>query len=598
MTEHSVRSIPVRFQEWGSTKPQAIAFAERSEDGWQTTSWAEYTELVRTVGRALIALGVSPGDRVAIVGANAARWVIVDMAVMSIGAVSVGIYPASSAEQMGGIRRHANADVVFVDSDEQQQKLIDHPDPPRILVRMAHGNQVAPGDQVTPGDHDEAGSSQRRSAIDWNEFVSHASSISTSEFDERLASIRPDAPAMLVYTSGTTGEPRGVVLTHAGLEACTTAGVQMISYRPDDLRVLSYLPLAHIAERGVSVLGPAYLGYAVYFARSIEALPRDLLEVRPSLFLGVPRVYEKIQEKLEPRLDAARGVGGFLMRWARRVASRFVALRMTGAEPSGRLERSYQRADRLVLSRIARALGLDRSKVFLSGAAPMSVQTLAFFASIGMLVQEVYGLSESGGVASFNRSDAARFGSVGRPFDGVQIEVRDDGEIAVAGPNLFAGYLDDPEATGAALNEGWLLTGDLGEFDEDGFLYVTGRKKDILVTAGGKNIVPRPIEKRIAEHPLVSDALVVGDRRKYLVALVLLDEATSAVDGGDLDVHADIQQHIDEMNRSLSNPETIKRFAILPRALDQARGELTPTMKVVRGVVKQNFASLIDSLYE
>ncbi len=558
-------SIPLLVQQWGRDTPDTTAVAERIGDSWKETTWSSHAENIRRAGRALIALGVSVGDRVLIVGANRPRWVVADLATMSVGAVSVGVYSACSADQMRRIASHAGAKVAIVDSDVLRAKLVDEP-------------------------HNE-NRFQGRVVLDWDAFMHGGEGTPPDEFDARLDAITADANAMFVYTSGTTGEARAVVLTHGSLMACSTMGIQMVPHRPHGMRCLSYLPLAHVAERGLSVLGPARLGYSVFFSEAAEKVPAYLTEVRPHFFLGVPRLYQKVRAKLEPRLENAGGIGGILIRWARRTSTEYLNVRMSGQKPSARLERRYARAKRFVLSRIHKAIGWDRSATFLTGSAPINVDLLSFFATIGVQIQEVYGLSETAGPGSFNRQDATVFGTVGRPFDGIDVRIAPDGEILLKGENLFSGYYDDAEATDEVLRNGWLYTGDLGELDASGFLRVTGRKKNIIVTAGGKNIVPAPIERQLELHPLISSALVIGDGRKFVSALVV------PVEDAEDDVESQIAQHIESVNGKLSRPETVKKFALLSRQLDESKGELTPTMKIIRTAVLNNFADEIESLY-
>ena len=585
-------SIPAQFQQWAVRSPDIVGCAAHDGSSWVEKTWEDYVHSVRAAGRALCALGLAPGERIAIIGPNAPEWVVADLACMSVGGVSAGIHTASSPAQARVVLRHMGASFAFAGSDDAVAKLADVP-PAGLRYVIGWGSCTGA---------DPAGGR----FLSWDEFIAAGSGVPESEFDQRMASIRPDQLALLVYTSGTTGRPRGVMLTHGSIVACTDMGVQMLTERIDRMKFLSYLPLAHIAERAFSVFGPSMLGYAVYFGPSIERLPSYLPEVRPHFFLGVPRVYEKIKEALEPRFEAATGIGRILLRWAQRAGREYVRVRMSGREPTRRLARRFARADRYVLSRIRKALGWDRSATFLSGAAPMSVSTLEFFASIGVLVQEIYGLSETGGPATFVRKDAAVFGSAGHAFDGVDVRIAADGEILLRGDNLFTGYLNEPEETRAALKDDWLHTGDIGLVDPEGRLYVTGRKKDIIVTAGGKNVSPGPIELRLRAHPLVSEAIVVGDRRRFVAALIGIETnavrrntAASSV-GADEIEHARslVREHVRAVNADLARPEQIKRFAILPRPLSADHGELTPTMKVVRSAVETNFSPLIEELYE
>jgi long-chain acyl-CoA synthetase len=372
--------------------------------------------------------------------------------------------------------------------------------------------------------------------------------------------------------------------------------------RIDDVN-LSYLPLSHIAEQMCTLHMPATTGSTVYFAESIEKVPENLKDARPTVFFGVPRIWEKFHAVLAGKLAEATGAKKVLVDWARKVCSDVNAHRFRGEPIPRALEVQYRLADKLVISKIKTALGFDRVKELFSGAAPIAPDVLEFFASLDLPIKEIYGQSEDCGPTSCNLPGRTKLGTVGPPMPGLQVKIAEDGEICIKGPNVFLGYYKEPEATAEVLKDGWLCSGDLGAFDTHGFLSITGRKKEIIITAGGKNIAPKNIEALIKQSPLVGEAVVIGDRRKYLTALVTLDDAAARklVPTGDLttaaEIRAAIQATIDEANKTLARVEQIKKFVILARPFGIDTGELTPTMKIKRKVVAQKYAREIDSMY-
>ncbi|MGE3635685.1 MAG: long-chain fatty acid--CoA ligase, partial [Sandaracinaceae bacterium] len=426
------------------------------------------------------------------------------------------------------------------------------------------------------------------------------------EREARTAKLEPDQLATLIYTSGTSGPPKGVMLSHENLAWTSRIAAQVAALEPGG-RSLSYLPLSHIAEQVFTVHGPITSGATVYFAESIDKIADNLKDCRPNVFFGVPRIWEKFHSAIDGKLSQATGVRKSLVAWARGVATRANELKCRGEEPAGLLAVQYALAQRLVFSKLKAAVGLDAATTLVSGAAPISREIIEFFASLDMIVQEVYGQSEDTGPTSFNLVGRTKFGSVGPPFPGVEVKIAEDGEILVKGPNVFLGYFKDDEATKETLIDGYLHSGDLGKFDDDNFLFITGRKKDIIITAGGKNITPKNIESGIKNHPLVHEAVVIGDRRKFLTALISPDaEACEKFieDKGlsgkphEVDaVKASIMEAVEEVNKKLARVEQVKKIAILPRPLSIEDGELTPTLKVKRAKVNEHFADVIESLY-
>jgi long-chain acyl-CoA synthetase len=586
----TAETIPHRVLGNAERFGSAPAYHVRGQDGWEPTSWVEYAAQVRQAGEALVALGVEAGRAVAILGGNRPEWVIFDVGAMAAGVIPAGIYTTSSPAECAYILNHCEAPVLLVENAAQWEKIAS------VRDKLTHLRHVVTM-RGTPPIEDGM-------VLSWDDFCARGQG--GGELPARLDGLRMDTVATFIYTSGTTGRPKAVMLTHDNLAWTAGQAVDLLEAGPED-RLLSYLPLSHIAEQMFTIHTPPIAGGAVYYAESIDRLRENLLEVKPTLFFGVPRVWEKFHAGVTAKLAEASGAKAKLARLAMDVARQVTECRNTGGKPSAPLALEHKVFDKLVYSKVKAALGLDEARLCASGAAPVSAELLEFFAGLDLPIYEVYGQSEDTGPTTFNFPGRTRFGTVGPPFPGVEVKIGEDGEILVRGRNVFAGYLKDEEATADTLRDGWLHSGDLGEFDADGFLTITGRKKDIIVTAGGKNVAPRLIEGGLKNHPLVSEAVVVGDRRKYLACLVILDSEAAGqfmTERGlsgpaheSADVRSEIQQALDAINVEVARVEQVKRFTILPRELSIADGELTPTLKVKRNVVTEHFAAQIEAMY-
>jgi long-chain acyl-CoA synthetase len=581
-------TIPHRVLRTASERPSTVAYMAKVDGRWQPTTWRTYADQIRTVARALITLGLPAGGKVAILGFNRPEWVIFDHAAMMAGGVPAGIYTTCSADEVQYIVHHSEALVVLVENAEQLDKLKRK----RAELPLLRWIVMMKGATATGTD-----------VLTWDDLLAKADTTPEAELDRRLDAIGDGDLATLIYTSGTTGPPKGVMLSHQNLAWTSQMLLDVGGRRSGDV-ALSYLPLSHIAEQTVSIHMPATAGNTIWFAESIDKVPDNLKDARPTVFFGVPRIWEKFHAALSAKLAETTGAKKRLVAWALHVCAEVNARRSRG-EPLPRvLALQYRLADRLVISKIKQALGFDRVQQLFSGAAPIAPDVLAFFASLDLPIQEIYGQSEDTGPTSCNLPGKTKLGTVGPPLPGVQVKLAEDGEILVRGPNVFLGYYKEPEATAEALEDGWLHSGDLGAFDADGFLSITGRKKEIIITAGGKNIAPKNIEAAIKQSPLVGEAVVIGDRRKYLTALITLDDAAARklVPDGPLHtaaaIRTSIQARIDEVNAALARVEQIKNFAILPSPFGIDSGELTPTLKIKRKVVADKYAREIDALYE
>jgi long-chain acyl-CoA synthetase len=567
----------------------------KREGAYQPISWREYAERVKRFALGLHGLGFKPGDALCILSFNREEWLVAELAAMSLGGVAVGIYTTSSPDQIQYVARHCECELMLVENEAQLCTIeaLRHglPKLRQVVVIDPPANQGT--GPISYADVSQSGRAQDDAAY----------------FDS-LEKLEATGLATLIYTSGTTGQPKGVMLSHRNLVWTTQKLSRSTALSPDDV-VLSYLPLSHIAEQICSIHGPVMNGIQVYFAESLDALAQNIREVRPTVFFGVPRVWEKFKARAEQRIGEEPEIRRRLVAWARRVTlERNYRALAHERIPLG-LEVQYQLARRQVFSKLKRRIGFDRARVFVTSAAPIGKDVLDFFASLDMIIREIYGQSEVTGPTSVNTEEATKLGSLGRPLIGVQVKIAGDGEILVRGENVCMGYYKDPQATAALIHDGWLHSGDVGELDDEGYLRITGRKKEIIVTSGGKKTAPAYVETLLRSITPLGNALVIGEGRNYLVALLTLDaEKVQALarergwpeNPGLLSQHPDFLQYLDQkidrdVNSKLAQFETVKKFAILTQDLGVETGELTPTMKIKRQTVERKFAELIDSLY-
>ena len=596
-------SIPARLLRTAARQPAHPAYYVRDATGWQATNWGDYAAQVRQAARALVALGVQPGDAVCILGFNRPEWTTMDLAAMMVGGVAAGIYWSSAANEIAYIVEHSGCAVLLVENPQQWQKAAAEPQSLsrlRATVMMRRASTELPA-QASNGINPP---------MDWEAFMALGAGMEhDGEVQRRLDAIEESGIATLIYTSGTTGHPKAVELSHANL-SWTSAGLSAaFAVTPQD-RLISYLPLAHVAEQMGAICNHVLAGYQVYFANSLETLGEHLQEVHPTIFFGIPRVWEKMQAAISSKLDAATGTKAALARWALRAGRDWHAKALQGQEPSAWRDMKKRLAGKLVHKKVQKALGFDQARILLSGAAPISVENLQFFTSLDLVIGEVYGQSEDSGPTAISLPGFIRIGAAGKPLPGVQVRIAEDGEILVKGPNVFRGYKGRPEATAETLQDGWLHSGDLGRIDEDGFIYVTGRKKDLLITSGGKHISPGNIEADLMNLPLVEHAVVVGDSRNYLATLLTLktDVLQSFAQQHNLpgtlaqwrtspQVHEELQRGIDAVNARQARVAHIRKFSVIQDDFSIDNGCLTPTQKIRRNVVQRQYAAEIEALY-
>jgi long-chain acyl-CoA synthetase len=564
-TTTGTRTIARLWQDAVAAKRSGPAYLVERDGEWREISWAEAAQAVDELAHGLLSLGLTKGDSFAILGATTLEWSLFDFALASIGVVAAPIYANSSPGDCAYVIDHSDAVGVLVEDEEQRAKIAG--------LGLEHVYSFADLDALRERGREHA--RERPHAL-----------------AEAAAEIGEDDLFTFIYTSGTTGPPKGCMIRHRNYYAmCEESAAANDVLAKDDVLLL-FLPLAHNFGRLVHLLGP-HLGFTIAFCPDPLRAAEALVAVRPTVFPSVPRVYEKIHTAVSAGLDAETGAKRKIVDWALRVGKRVSELRQEGKRVPAGLAAQHRLADRLVYSKVKDRLG-GRLRVGISGGAPLAKEILEFFHMLDILILEGYGLTECTTAATVNRMQRFRFGTVGLPYDGVELRIADDGEVLIRCPTVFAGYYKDEQATREVLgDDGWLRSGDIGSIDEGGFLTITDRKKDILVTAGGKNVAPQNLENALKTSKYVSQALVVGDRKPYVAALITLDE-TEAVDGDPQEV---VQRVVDAVNANLSRYEQVKRFTILPRDFSAELGEVTPTLKLKRRVCEQHFADEIAALY-
>ena len=554
-------------------------------------SYPELGAMASEIARGLIALGIEPGDRVAILGLTAAEWTLADCGSLCAAAVVTPIYHTNSPEECAYVLGHSEARLVFCENAEQAAKIAQVRDRCPALEHVVLLN-------------DDDGE------LTLDELRRTGEEVDPEVMYERLRAQSPDDLATLVYTSGTTGPPKGCMLTHGNFLSTTRAYAQQLHIN-ETHSMYQFLPLAHVLARVAQMVVIGVGARLIYWSGDATKIADELAETAPTHFPAVPRIYEKMHGVIEGRMADAPGAQRRLFEWALSVGARARPAMRQGRLPDVFTDLQYRVAERLVLSKVKSVFGPEL-QLAMVGAAPVARELLEFFDACGILVAEGWGLTESCAAATINTPEAVRLGTVGKPLPGTEIKIASDGEILIRGPEVFVGYYKDPKATAETLSpEGWLYTGDLGRIDGDGFVAVTGRKKDLIITSSGKNITPVNIESMLRESRYTTEAVVYGDNKPYLVAMLTLDReesvklakrlgiatdpVTIATDPG---VHAAVQKEVDEINTKLARIEQVKRFVILGHDLSQADGELTPTLKVKRSVVYQKYADLFNGLYE
>jgi long-chain acyl-CoA synthetase len=580
--------LPLAARKYGD----AAALRFKAGEDWSDVSYRELGTAVREVALGLADLGIGPGDKVSILANTRAEWTYACFGILTAGATLVTIYQTNSPEECQYVLAHSDSRAVFVEDGEQLAKIrqveADCPELRHVIV-------------IEPGD------AEHRDALTLDQLRERGRSRDEAEWEARYEAVTPDDICLYIYTSGTTGPPKGCLLSHGNYRAITDAAIQEATLEGGDSTYL-FLPLAHAFAILIQFI-TLELGAAIaYWSRDPQKIIPELMEVSPSYFPSVPRMFEKIYT-----LATSNAPDRAQLEKAVEVGVKVRQLHAAGEPVPEALQQAFDRAEEALYKNVRGLFGKNMREC-VTGAAPIAPEILEFFYACGVPVMEGYGMTETATSASVNRPlpGRFRFGSVGKPMAGVEIRIADDGEVLIKGPNIFQGYYKNEDATRDTLEERWLHTGDLGRLDKDGFLYITGRKKDIIITAGGKNITPANLENGLKQNRWISHAVVVGDRRPYLVALLTLDAEEAPALAGQLGlegldveamadderVRAEIQKAVDEVNSHVGPVEQIKRFQILPWDLSQEGGELTPTLKMKRNVVHDKYARVIDEVYE
>jgi long-chain acyl-CoA synthetase len=578
--------LPRSAEKYGDAP--AVRYKDGSE--WVSRSFREVGEIVRPLALGLAELGIEKGDRVSILGNTRPEWTYFDFAALSIGATVVPIYQTNSPEECRYVLENSDSRIVVVEDDEQLAKVRE------VRDQLPKLEQVV----LMVGDAEDA--------ISMADLSAKGAAVDPARWQSLYSAVTPADICTFIYTSGTTGPPKGCIISHGNYRAMLDMVNETSVIEPEDLTYL-YLPLAHSFALLIQ-FGSFDLGTTIaYWERDPLKIMPNLAELKPSYFPSVPRIFEKIYTAATSAIEKEGGLKKKVFDWAIDIGAKVREMEREGRRPGFLLKRKYAFADKQVLSKIRNLFG-GNIRLAVSGAAPINPEILRFFDAAGVLVLEGWGMTETSTAATISQPDDFKVGTIGKPFPGCEVRIADDGEILVKGPNVFQGYHKNEEATRETIVDGWLHTGDIGEIDPDGFIKITGRKKDIIITAGGKNITPANLEAEIKQQPLVSQCVVVGDRRPYLVALVTLDpeEAAGYAKENGLpenpaelaqnpEIRTAIEAHVEKINQNFARVEQVKKIAILPQDLSQESGELTPTLKVKRAVVTAKHEDAIEKLY-
>jgi len=595
------QTVPSKFKAAAARWGDRVALRKKELGLWHDITWRDYDSNVTQVACGLMALGLQKGDCAAIIGDNCPEWVYADLGIQCCGAATVGVYATNAWQQVEYVVSDSESKFFFVENEEQLDKWIHFrekaPRLEKVIVWDTKGLRQFNDPMVMSFD-------------DLLERGAKAARENPGMLEQRILDIAPEDLSVLIYTSGTTGPPKGAMLTHRN---CVWMSTAITSNNPmtDNDEVMSFLPLCHIFEQLFTVLAHIDNGGVVNFIESMDTVAENMVEISPTVGHAVPRIWEKYYSAIMIRMADATWFKRLVFNWALRIGKKRAGLLMDFKPVPPGLEMQYKLAHFAVFRKLKERLGFDRIRVAYSGAAPIAPEILHFFHSIGVNLVEGYGQTEGTGVTTTSIIGRVKFGTVGEPLKGVQIKIADDGEILVKSPGVFKGYFKNPAATAKTIVDGWLHSGDVGSIDEDGYLTITDRKKDIIVTAGGKNITPQYIENKLKASLYINDAVVIGDKRKYLSCLIMIDEDNVVKFAQDNkiqfstykdlalnpEINLLIEREIKSLNASLSRVEQVKKFTILPKKLYEEDGEVTPTMKVKRKFINEAFADLIEAMY-
>ncbi len=597
-----IEIVPKVFRQTVGKYGDRVAMRKKDYGLWHDISWNEYYRLAKYVGSALISMGLGKGDCVSIIGENCPEWVSIDLGIQGAGGVAVGVYTTNAWPQVEYVVKDSESKFFFVENEEQLDKWLHFKD------------NVPSLQKVIVWDLEGLRHFEDPMVMSYEDLLEMGREIVEKEpnlYEQRTDQINPEDLSVLVYTSGTTGPPKGSMLTHRNVTWMARAIVMDDPVQDHD-NVMSFLPLCHIFERLFSVFVHVTYGYTVNFIESLDTVTDNMREISPTVGYAVPRVWEKYLSAVYIRMSDATWFKKLVFGTALKIGRARATLDMNFKPVPIYLQVLYGLAYFAVFRKLKERLGFDRLRVAYSGAAPIAPDVLHFFQSIGVNLIEGYGQTEGSGVTTASRIGRVKFGTVGPPLTGVEVKIAEDGEILVKSPGVFKGYYKNPEDTAETIKDGWLFSGDVGEIDEDGYLKITDRKKDIIVTAGGKNITPQYIENKLKASSYINDAVVIGDKRKFISCLIMIDEDNVVKYAQDNKIQFStykdltqspeivklIQGEVDQVNETLSRVEQVKKFTLLPKKLYEEDGEVTPTMKVKRKYVNQAFGDLIEAMYK
>jgi long-chain acyl-CoA synthetase len=590
------------FQKNIKDQPNRVALRHKEYGIWHDVTWAQYGEKVRQVAMGLISLGLKKGECVSVISENRPEWIYSDFGIMSAGGVTAGIYTTNSAEQCCYIVQNSESRFYIAENEEQFDKTLkfrkDTPHLGKVIVMEMEGLKRYEDPLLMSFD-------------DLLKLGEEFDAKNPGVFEQRVSEVKLDDLAVLIYTSGTTGPPKGAMLTHDNLVFMSEAMVSVNEVYDGD-ETLSFLPLCHIFEQLFTVMTNIRYRTVVNFIESPDTVIDNMKEVSPTVTYGVPRIWEKYASAIMIRMSDATWFKRMVFKACMGIGMKYAGLKVNFKPIPLYLKLAYVGAYAAVFRKLKERLGFDRVRIAYSGAAPISPEVLKFFNAVGLPLIEGYGQTEGTGVTSTSRAGRYKIGKVGQPLPGVEVKIAPDGEILVKGGGIFRGYFKNPEATEETLKDGWLHSGDVGELDEDGFLKITDRKKDLIITAGGKNIAPQNIENQLKFSPYINDAIVIGDRRKFLAALIAIDEENVVKYAQDNKIQFGtygsltqapeikqlIQKEVDRVNKTLAQVEQVKKFTIIPKKLYEEDGEVTPTMKVKRKFINETYKDIIEKMYK
>ncbi len=597
-----INTIPRLFWDSVKSRGEKVAMREKDLGIWQEISWSHYGERAKLTGLALHTLGLEKGNVVSIASEGNPEWLYTDMGTIGAGGISSGVYTTDSAAQVKYLVNDSATKFYFAENEEQLDKILEVrsecPTLKKIIVYDMEGLNDFHDDQV----------------ISYEEFLKIGEKTNQENpdlWESLVNNVSQDDIAILVYTSGTTGPSKGAMINHTNLLYSINTGYDIFDVMEHEEQ-LSFLPLCHILERSVSVMIPLKTGAVVNFAESIDTVPENIREVSPTVFIAVPRIWEKFYSSITILMKDATFIGKFFYQLSINVGSKYKEYFIDGKEPPLSLKLSYWICNQLVLKNIKKLLGLNNCRYALSGAAPISPDLINWYLSLGIDMREGWGMTETAGVGTAFYSREIKLGHVGRAVNDSEVRIAQDGEILFRGPGVFCGYLNKPEQTKETLIDGWLHTGDVGEIDNYGNLKITDRKKDIIITAGGKNISPSEIENELKFSPFISDAVVIGDKRKFLSCLIMIDEENVMKHAQDNDIPfsnfeslcksdeivALIDDEVNKVNKKFASVEQVKKFSLIDIQLTAEDDELTPTMKLKRKFINQKYGDIIESMYQ